>query len=194
MFQIIFITNRLFEENQELLNLFAKFQTLKTKQSQLESMELAQHATMVMSTIDEAINSLDNIDYFIEYLHSIGKLHHKVPGFKKEYFWVSAFISSLLFIIFVISKFFQNYTYKNFLITTLHPSFFKKFQFHLPTSHLPTSHLPIPHLPISHILIPPFRLYLFSYSLILILLFTYSPFHLLCHHIFHRNDKMSIKF
>mgnify|MGYP002715550918 CR=1 FL=1 len=184
---MIFITNRLFEENQELLNLFAKFQTLKTKQSQLESMELAQHATMVMSTIDEAINSLDNIDYFIEYLHSIGKLHHKVPGFKKEYFWVSALISLLLFIIFI-SKFLQNYTYKNFLLTTVHPSFFKKFHSttsHLPTSHLPTSHLPISHLPISYILI-----LLFIYSL----LFTYSPFHLLRHHIFHHNDKMSIKF
>ena len=54
----------------------------------MESMELAEHASLVMTSLDEAINSLDNVDYFIEYLHSIGKLHHKVPGFKKENFWV----------------------------------------------------------------------------------------------------------
>jgi len=50
-------------------------------------MELAEHASLVMTSLDEAINSLENVDYFIEYLHSIGKLHHKVPGFHKEYFW-----------------------------------------------------------------------------------------------------------
>ena len=55
----------------------------------MESMELAEHASLVMTSLDEAINSLDNVDYFIEYLHSIGKLHHKVPGFKKENFWVN---------------------------------------------------------------------------------------------------------
>jgi len=79
----------LFEENQELILLFEKFQSLKTKESQMESMELAEHASLVMTSLDEAINSLDNVDYFIEYLRSIGKLHHKVPGFKKEHFWVS---------------------------------------------------------------------------------------------------------
>ena len=145
-------------------------------------MELAQHATMVMSTIDEAINSLDNIDYFIEYLHSIGKLHHKVPDFKKEYFWVSALISLLLFIIFVISKFFQNYAYKNFLLTTVHPSLFKKFR--LPPSHLSPSHLSPSHLPSFA-----FAYFTFAFTS------TYFPsFHLLRHHIFHYNDKMSIKF
>jgi hypothetical protein len=56
----------------------------------MESMELAEHASLVMTSLDEAINSLDNVDYFLEYLHSIGKLHTKVPGFKKEYFWVSS--------------------------------------------------------------------------------------------------------
>jgi hypothetical protein len=78
---------KLFEDNNDLVYLFEKFQSLKTKESQLESMELAEHASLVMTSLDEAINSLDNIDYFLEYLHSIGKLHTKVPGFKKEYFW-----------------------------------------------------------------------------------------------------------
>ncbi|XP_054153956.1 neuroglobin-like [Oppia nitens] len=78
---------KLFEDNRDLLSLFEKFQTLKTRESQMESMELAEHASLVMTSLDEAINSLDNVDYFIEYLHSIGKLHHKVPGFQKDYFW-----------------------------------------------------------------------------------------------------------
>jgi len=46
---------RLFEEHAELLNLFEKFQELKTRQQQEESMELAEHATMVMSTLDQVI-------------------------------------------------------------------------------------------------------------------------------------------
>lgn len=82
----------MFEENPDLLQLFTKFQSLKTKESQLESMELAQHASLVMTTLDEAVNSLDNVDHFIEYLHSVGRIHRKVPGFKKEYFWVSTLL------------------------------------------------------------------------------------------------------
>ncbi|XP_053202840.1 neuroglobin-like [Panonychus citri] len=78
---------KLFEENSELLNLFTKFQSLKTKESQRESMELAEHASKVMTTLDESINSLDKVDFFMDYLHAIGRDHRKIPGFKKEYFW-----------------------------------------------------------------------------------------------------------
>lgn len=53
-------------------------------------MELAEHANKVMANFDEMINSLDDMDYFFHHLHSIGKLHRKVPGFKKEYFNVSS--------------------------------------------------------------------------------------------------------
>lgn len=80
---------RLFEENIDIMHLFAKFQELKTKDSQLTSMELAEHATKVMSNFDEMINALDDMDYFFHHLHSIGKLHRKIPGFKGEYFYVS---------------------------------------------------------------------------------------------------------
>lgn len=78
---------RLFKDNTELLNLFEKFQELKSQESQRESMELAEHANVVMSTLDESISSLDNVDYFIDYLKQVGKMHRRVPGFKKEYFW-----------------------------------------------------------------------------------------------------------
>ncbi|KAL1442847.1 hypothetical protein MTO96_030598 [Rhipicephalus appendiculatus] len=71
----------------DLLDLFEKFQALRTKESQRESMELAQHASVVMTTLDEGINALDNLDYFMDYLHNTGRLHFKIKGFKKEYFW-----------------------------------------------------------------------------------------------------------
>lgn len=52
-------------------------------------MELAEHASKVMTTLDESINSLDKVDFFMDYLHAIGRDHRKIPGFKKDYFWVS---------------------------------------------------------------------------------------------------------
>lgn len=69
--------------------MFTKFQELKTKDSQLTSMELAEHGTKVMSNLDEMINAMDDMDYFFHHLHSLGKFHRKIPGFKGEYFMVS---------------------------------------------------------------------------------------------------------
>ncbi|KAF5294995.1 hypothetical protein FQA39_LY13305 [Lamprigera yunnana] len=80
---------RLFEEHQELLDLFTRFKDLRTKEDQSTSLELAEHAGTVMNTIDEGIRSLDNLDAFFEYMHQVGASHRKVPGFKVEYFWVS---------------------------------------------------------------------------------------------------------
>lgn len=79
----------LFEQNQDLFYLFSRFQHLKGKELH-ESMELREHAATVMSTLDRSINSLSVYDNFVNYLHSIGKLHRKVPGFKREHFWVSS--------------------------------------------------------------------------------------------------------
>ncbi|KAL0280695.1 UNVERIFIED_CONTAM: hypothetical protein PYX00_001914 [Menopon gallinae] len=50
-------------------------------------MELQEHATNVMKTVDEAIREMDNLDGFFQYLHQIGSSHRKIPGFKPEYFW-----------------------------------------------------------------------------------------------------------
>lgn len=79
---------RLFEDNIDLLALFDKFKTLKTRDEQAQSLELAEHAGVVMNSIDEGIRAMDNADFFFELLHQIGSIHRKVPGFKKEYFWV----------------------------------------------------------------------------------------------------------
>ncbi|ENN78740.1 hypothetical protein YQE_04811, partial [Dendroctonus ponderosae] len=79
---------RLFEEHSELLLLFEKFKSLKSKEDQATSLELAEHATTVMSTLDEGIKGLDDLDTFFEYLNQVGASHRRIPGFKAEYFWV----------------------------------------------------------------------------------------------------------
>ncbi|XP_050294662.1 neuroglobin-like isoform X2 [Anthonomus grandis grandis] len=78
---------KLFEEHGELLLMFEKFKTLKSKEEQANSLELAEHATTVMSTLDEGIKGLDDLDTFFEYLHQVGASHRRIPGFKPEYFW-----------------------------------------------------------------------------------------------------------
>ena len=87
---------RLFEEHQELLALFKKFHNLTTRDEQANSTELAEHAVSVMTTLDESIRSLDNIDTFLLYLHQVGQTHYKIQGFKKEYFWVSLNLSRFI--------------------------------------------------------------------------------------------------
>lgn len=83
----VYMFIKLFEDNEELLGLFTKFGDIKTKQLQVESMELTEHATKVMETLDEGIKTLDDMDAFLPYLHQVGASHLKIPGFKKQYFW-----------------------------------------------------------------------------------------------------------
>ncbi|XP_015916913.1 neuroglobin [Parasteatoda tepidariorum] len=78
---------RLFEENEDILHLFEKFQKKRITELHRDSMELAQHASIVMNTLDESIKKLHNVDYFMDYLHAVGKLHTKIPGFQRDYFW-----------------------------------------------------------------------------------------------------------
>ncbi|KYM84462.1 Neuroglobin [Atta colombica] len=80
-------SGKLFEENAELLNMFTKFRDQKTKEQQSTSMELAEHAKTVMTTLDEGIKSLDDMDAFLTYLHEVGASHTKIPGFNRQYFW-----------------------------------------------------------------------------------------------------------
>ncbi|XP_058835997.1 neuroglobin-like [Topomyia yanbarensis] len=78
---------KLFEEHAELIDLFAKFKDLKTKEEQAMSEELAEHANKVMTTLDEGIRGLDDMDTFFEFIHQVGASHRRIPGFKQEYFW-----------------------------------------------------------------------------------------------------------
>ncbi|XP_046384168.1 neuroglobin-like [Ischnura elegans] len=83
----VYMFVKLFEEHQELLDLFDKFKELRTREQQASSMELAEHATQVMSTLDEGIKGLDNLDFFLDYVSQVGATHHRIPGFRHEYFW-----------------------------------------------------------------------------------------------------------
>lgn len=82
---------RLFEEHSDILDLFQKFSSARTKEEQEESLELAEHATMVMSTLHNAISKLDNPDSFFQFLEQVGASHRRIPGFDKDFFWVSTF-------------------------------------------------------------------------------------------------------
>jgi len=79
----------MFQETPEILAVFDKFQNLKTAEQQRRSEELEKHAALVMTALDTAISSLDDADEFTTFLETTGKFHRKIPGFKKEFFWVS---------------------------------------------------------------------------------------------------------
>ncbi|XP_066952674.1 neuroglobin-like isoform X1 [Macrobrachium rosenbergii] len=83
----VYMFLELFENNSELLGFFNKFKQYRTRDEQAESLELAEHATIVMNSIDEGIKAMDNVDFFFDLLHQIGASHRKIPGFQKEYFW-----------------------------------------------------------------------------------------------------------
>jgi len=83
----IYMFIKLFEEHEELLNMFTKFQKLKTRDEQASSEELAEHAVSVMNSLDEGIRSIDNMDNFHLFLTQIGQSHCKIEGFNKELFW-----------------------------------------------------------------------------------------------------------
>ena len=88
---ICFFYYRLFEEHTELLDLFEKFKTLRTKEEQESSLELAEHASMVMSTLDHAVRTLESPDEFVQFVENVGQSHNRIPGFKRDYFWVSKY-------------------------------------------------------------------------------------------------------
>lgn len=91
-YNVHYIFRRLFEEHQELLQLFTKFGELKTRDAQANSMELAEHANKVMTTLDEGIKELDDLDNFFQFLTQVGATHKNIPGFDPNYFWASTII------------------------------------------------------------------------------------------------------
>lgn len=75
--------------------MFSKFQEMKTKEEQATSEELAEHANNVMTTLDEGIRGLDDLDTFFEFIHQVGGSHTRIPGFTAEHFWVSRIMGRL---------------------------------------------------------------------------------------------------
>ncbi len=74
----------------EVQNLFSSFRGLKHATDMRSSQALENHAMMVMCTIDEAITNLDDLDYAIDMLLSVGKTHQRFPTFNRDLFWVSS--------------------------------------------------------------------------------------------------------
>lgn len=58
-------------------------------------MELAEHANKVMTTLDEGIKELDDLDNFFQYLTQVGATHKTIPGFNPDYFWVNTMFCTL---------------------------------------------------------------------------------------------------
>ena len=59
-----------------------------------ESKELENHVKQVMYTLDEAISSLEDVDFVVNMLHSVGKGHRRLVeagGFNPNVFWVGNF-------------------------------------------------------------------------------------------------------
>lgn len=81
---------RLFEENEELVQMFSRFLDLKSKEERFDMVELGKHAEKVMAALDEGIRGLDNMDDFLTCLHQVGATHTKIPDFNPQYFWVSS--------------------------------------------------------------------------------------------------------
>ncbi|XP_014670958.1 PREDICTED: neuroglobin-like [Priapulus caudatus] len=83
----LFAFCRLFLQHEELLAVFKKkFKDVPVDQL-AKSPELENHASQVMSTLDEAIHSLNNLNFFFELLYTIGVTHRDIAGFRPEYFW-----------------------------------------------------------------------------------------------------------
>lgn len=56
-----------------------------------ESKDLENHVKQVMYTLDEAISSLEDVDFVVKLLHAVGNSHRRLEsrGFNPAIFWVS---------------------------------------------------------------------------------------------------------
>ena len=82
---------RLFETNDEVRGMFAKVIKNLNVTDLRESKELENHVKQVMYTLDEAISSLEDVDFVVNMLHSVGKGHRRLVeagGFNPNVFWV----------------------------------------------------------------------------------------------------------
>ena len=86
----MFYFNRLFETNDEVKAMFTKVVTNFNVADLRESKELENHVKQVMYTLDEAISSLEDVDFVVNMLHSVGKGHVRMyaAGFNPTVFWV----------------------------------------------------------------------------------------------------------
>ncbi|XP_070577476.1 neuroglobin-like [Ptychodera flava] len=77
---------RLFQKNAELRRMFKNLGEFDDLEDMRESQQLENHASLVMYTIDEAIASLEDVDFVVELLKKIGRTHKRMD-FHPELFW-----------------------------------------------------------------------------------------------------------
>ncbi|XP_070181502.1 neuroglobin-1-like isoform X4 [Littorina saxatilis] len=76
----------LFKSNSELKNMFHEFKDLTSEDDLRANEALENHATLVMTTLDDAITHIDNYDYVSEVLRKTGASHVRFEGFKSDNF------------------------------------------------------------------------------------------------------------
>lgn len=78
---------RLFKSNASLQTMFHGFKHLHSDDELRSNEALEHHATLVMTTLDDAITHIDNFDYVSEVLRKTGASHVRFAGFTPENFW-----------------------------------------------------------------------------------------------------------
>ena len=79
----------MFETNAEVAVMFVNFGNVEDISKLRQNKRLESHATMVMHVLDESISSMDDPEYVVDMLQSIGKSHRKLSGFNPVFFEVN---------------------------------------------------------------------------------------------------------
>ena len=79
----------MFKERSDIQDLFKHFKDTKDLEDLRIDEMLEKHALIVMSTFDETVNNIDNVDYVFSLLKTTGSMHSRFPNFQSDLFWVS---------------------------------------------------------------------------------------------------------
>ncbi|CAG5132215.1 unnamed protein product [Candidula unifasciata] len=77
---------RLFKTNASLQKMFQGFKDIRSDDELRSNEALEYHATLVMTTLDDAITHIDNYDYVRQLLQKTGASHVKFIGFQPDNF------------------------------------------------------------------------------------------------------------
>lgn len=77
---------RLFKTNSDLQALFQGFKHIRSDDELRSNEALEYHATLVMTTLDDAITHIDNYEFVRQLLHKAGGSHIKFEGFQPDNF------------------------------------------------------------------------------------------------------------
>ncbi|KAK3787490.1 hypothetical protein RRG08_025752 [Elysia crispata] len=77
---------RLFKTNSDLQALFQGFKHIRSDDELRSNEALEYHATLVMTTLDDAITHIDNYEFVRQLLHKTGGSHIKFQGFEPDNF------------------------------------------------------------------------------------------------------------